>query len=138
MNKRIQKPLSKATITPEHILARHSPAVRRIAGRLRTLIRAAAPEAVEAAYPGWHAIGYRHPECGYFCGLFPFDDGVKLIFEFGVLLHDPFNLLEGEGKQVRHIAYRKLRDIREEPINFLIEQALRLRVRKGKPKQSRG
>ena len=132
MNQRTNPRAAKPAITPEHILARHTPAMRRIAARLRKLIRAAAPEATEAAYPGWHAIGYRHPDCGYFCGVFPCDDHVKLIFEFGVLLDDPFRVLEGAGKQVRHIMYRSAKEIQAEPIHLLIEQALRLRVRKRK------
>ncbi len=119
-----------ASLTPEYILARHPAAIRSLANRLRKLLRTAAPEAVEVPYPGWHAIGYRHPACGYFCGLFPFDDHVKLVFEFGILLEDPFNILEGEGKQVRQITFRRVRDIQAEPINFFVEQALRLRVRK--------
>ncbi|NUO79210.1 DUF1801 domain-containing protein [candidate division KSB1 bacterium] len=130
LNARVVKP----AITPEYILARHSTMIRRIAERLRKLIRAAAPEAMEAAYPGWHAIGYRHPDCGYFCGLFPFDDHVKLVFEFGVLLDDPFHVLEGDGKQVRHIVYRNVKEVQAQPIDFLIEQAIRLRVRKRRVK----
>ena len=121
---------TKATLTPEHILARHPLTLQSLANRLRKVIRAAAPEALEVPYPGWHAIGYRHPVCGYFCGLFPFDDYVKLVFEFGVLLDDPFKLLEGEGKQVRHLTYRKTSDIQPEPLRFFIDQALHLRVRK--------
>ncbi len=119
MNKRTSTRTSHTAITPELILARHSVAIRRLAKRLRKLIRAAVPEATEAAYPGWHAIGYRHPACSYFCGIFPCDDCVKLVFEFGVLLHDPFGVLEGEGKQVRHFTYRRVKDIQAEPINFL-------------------
>ena len=55
------------------------------------------PEAVEKAYPSWHGIGYRLPESGYFCGICPLADSVKLGFEFGVLLPDPQGLLEGQG-----------------------------------------
>ncbi len=135
MNQRTNPRAAKRAIMPEHILARHTPAMRRIAARLRKLIRAAAPEALEVAYPGWHAIGYRDPGCGYFCGIFPFEDHVKLVFEFGVLLDDPFNVLEGEGKQVRQLTYRSAKDIQTEHLNFFIEQALRLRVRKRRVKR---
>ena len=138
MKQRTNARAAKSAITPEHILARHTPTIQRIATRLRKLIRAAAPEATEAAYPGWHALGFRHPACGYFCGVFPFEDHVKLVFEFGILLDDPFGVLEGEGKQVRQITYRNAKEVQAEPIHFFIEQALRLRVRKGKPRPSRG
>ena len=132
MNQRTNPRAATNAITPEHILARHTPAMQRIAARLRKLIHAAAPEVTEAAYPGWHAIGFRHPDCGYFCGVFPFDDHVKLIFEFGVLLEDPFGALEGEGKQVRHLTYRSARELQIAPLKFFLEQAVRLRVRKRK------
>ncbi len=70
---------------------------------LRGLIRDALPEVEEAARPGWHAIGYRHPDQGYLCGIFPHDDAVKLGFEFGMLLPDPDRLLSGDGKQLRYV-----------------------------------
>jgi|GEM_PF-1826221 len=55
-------------VTPEDILATHIPPVVDLAQRLREVISQAEPEAREAAYPGWHAIGYRHREAGYFAG----------------------------------------------------------------------
>jgi hypothetical protein len=64
---------------PEDILADHSPNVRKLAERLRILIRETVPEASEVAYPGWHAIGYRHPRSGYFCGIFPSAARLKLV-----------------------------------------------------------
>jgi hypothetical protein len=90
-------------ITPEDILADHTPEVRALVERLREIIRGTVPTAVEASYPGWHAIGYRHPGVGYFCGIFPEMERVRLGFEFGVLLPDPHRVLEGTGKQVRYM-----------------------------------
>jgi hypothetical protein len=59
------------------------------------------PEAREVAYPGWHAIGFRHPKAGYVCGIFPFEGSVRLVFEWGVLLRDDARLLQPGGRQVR-------------------------------------
>jgi hypothetical protein len=53
---------------------------------------------------GWHAITYRHPEAGYFAGIFPQADRVVIVFEHGHALSDPSDLLEtGTRKQVRTV-----------------------------------
>jgi len=113
-------------LTPDEILLHHSPQVRDLAERLRKLIKAAVPEAVEAAYPGWHAIGYRHSTSGYFCGIFPQDETIDLAFEYGVLLPDPHGLLHGGGKQVRYVHLSGEDAIPELPLRDLIEAALSL------------
>lgn len=113
------------------LLARHSPEVRALVERLRRVVREAAPEATEAAYLGWHAIGYRHPAQGYFCSLFPQSEGVQVVFEFGALLPDPGGLLEGEGKQVRFVSIRSQRAIRPAALKALIKAALDLPVGRG-------
>ena len=61
---------------------------------------------MEVAYPGWQAIGYRDPRAGYVCGIFLFDDHVRLIFERGNLLPDPDGVLEGKTKQTRHLTFQ--------------------------------
>jgi hypothetical protein len=113
-------------LAPEEILAGHSPAVRELAEGLRRLIKEAVPEASEAAYPVWHAIGYRHPTSGYFCGIFPQADSVDLAFEYGVLLPDPGGLLIGKGKQVRYVHLSAGDPVPGQPIRDMIEAALSL------------
>jgi hypothetical protein len=123
-------PLKKKTavpgLTPQDILADSSPEVRHLAGQLRSLIRETVPLAEERAYPGWRAIGFRHPTVGYFCGLFPVPEGVDLAFEFGVLLPDPNGLLDGNGKQVRYVRIRRQEHIQVEPIQALLNAAIDL------------
>ena len=114
------------SLTPEDILADHSPPVVNTVNQLRQVIKGAVPQAVEAAYPVWHAIGYRHPTSGYFCGIFPQASSVDLAFEYGVLLPDPHNLLSGKGKQVRYVHLEEGDPIPEEPLLDLIEAALSL------------
>ena len=114
-------------ITPESILTGHSPKVRALAQQLRRLVREVVPEAREHAYPGWHAIGYRHPKAGYFCGIFPSHESVRLLFEHGTFLHDPNELLVGNGKQCRHIEIESRRDIRKIPITRLLLAAINLK-----------
>ena len=114
------------TLSPEDMLADHTPEVRALAEELRQLIRAAVPEATEKAYLGWQGIGYRHPQAGYFCGIFPTADLVKLGFEFGVLLPDPDGLLEGSGSQMRWVVLRPGGAIPEASIRALLQAALDL------------
>jgi len=113
-------------LAPEDILAEHTPEVRALAERLRLLIRETIPEASEAAYPVWHGIGYRHPEIGYFCAIFPLEHEVKLGFEFGVLLPDPTGLLQGQGRQVRYVHIVSEKDIRVRPLRALLRAAANL------------
>jgi hypothetical protein len=118
--------MTKQEYKPEEILIGHTPEVRELCEKLRQLIKEAVPKAVEKAYPGWHGIGYTHPEAGYFCAIFPQKDFVRLGFEFGILLPDPQGLLEGNAKQVRYLQIHKLKDIPLEAIRSLIEAAINL------------
>ena len=120
-------PSPKPSLTPEKLLERYPPGIQALTGQLRRLVMAAVPEASEYVNAGWCAIAYRHPDAGYFCGLFPFADHVKLLFEHGVELDDPAGLLEGDGRQVRYIAMRKLADTRKRGIKPLLIAAVALR-----------
>ena len=94
---------SRITITPEALLADYPLEIRDTADQLRLLVKQTIPAVREVAYPGWRGIGYHHPQRGYFCAIFPQENGVRLAFEHGVDLPDPDNLLEGNGKQVRYV-----------------------------------
>ena len=116
----------KTPVSPEMILADHAPGVRLLAERLRMLIRETVPGAVETAYPGWHAIGYRHPESGYFCGIFPETARVRLAFEWGAVLPDPHRILGGTGKQVRYLDISEGGELQETVIRDLLLAAVSL------------
>lgn len=99
-------------------------------------MRETVPEASEAVYPVWRGLGYRHPRAGYFCGVFPARDCVKLAFEFGLLLSDPEGLLR-EGptstRKVRYVEVREASDVRVQPIRALLRQAVRLKAEAPRP-----
>lgn len=115
-----------STTTVDSVLDEHTPHVREIVERLRAIIREAVPEAVESANAVWHSLSYKHPESGYFCGIFPQANRVDVAFEFGVLLPDPEGVLEGAGKQVRYLRWRDERDLRVEAFRRLLIEAINL------------
>ena len=113
-------------ITVDSILEGHAPHVREIVERLRAIIRATVPDAIESAHAVWHSLSYKHPDSGYFCGLFPQPDRVDVAFEFGVLLADPDHLLAGDGKQVRYLRLKDAAELREAALRQLLIEAINL------------
>jgi hypothetical protein len=89
--------------TPDALLAEYPPPIAALATELRAVFREHLPEAKEVAYPGWRAVGYRHPDAGNVGGIFLFEDHVSIIFEHGHLLPDPAGILQGDTKQTRYI-----------------------------------
>ena len=72
---------------------------------VRELVHAAEPDLAERVYRGWDGIGFRHPDAGYLCAIYPQPDGtVRLLFEHGTRLDDRDGLLEGDGAQTRYVA----------------------------------
>lgn len=110
----------------EDILQGHTPQVRQTVETLRELISETAPVAQESVHAKWHSIHYNDPQVGYFCGIFPMEDSVNLVFEFGILLPDPERILEGTGKQVRSIRIRSIDAIPTSALKNLILAALAL------------
>ncbi len=116
------------SVAPDDILAPHTPAIRALCERLRALVRDTLPSATEHGYAGWHALGYRHPAAGYVSGIFPYAHHVRLLFEHGVLLHDPEQRLRGDGKQVRYLEFRNAEDIDANVIRAFLLEAVALKT----------
>ncbi|MDX1435204.1 MAG: DUF1801 domain-containing protein [Anaerolineales bacterium] len=114
------------TVSPEDILRGHSREVSEIAEALRSLIHETLGDMTEKAYPGWQGIGFRHPRSGYVCGIFPRETSARLLFERGVLLTDPNGLLEGDGKQTRHLDISSVDEIPREAIRLFLYEAVSL------------
>ena len=116
--------MKKFTPTPNSILAPFSPLVRQLSNDVRAMMQAEVPEAIERAYPGWNAIGFRDKEAGYFCGLFPQADSVRLIFEFGAFLDDPSKILEGDQAQIRSYSVCKPADLKKPALRVMFREAV--------------
>jgi hypothetical protein len=87
------------------LLADHTDPVASLTRRLREAILGARPELAETVYPGWHGLGFHHPDLGYAVALFPRRQEVHVGFEHGVSLPDHRGLLHGEGRQVRYLVF---------------------------------
>jgi hypothetical protein len=114
-------------MTPEALLRDHTSEVRDLAQQLRQLIHATLPGMREKGYSGWHAIGFHHPAAGYVCGIFPKEQSVRFLFEHGVLLSDPEGILQGDGKQTRHIDLCPSDQIPTAALEWFLLEAVSLR-----------
>ena len=79
---------------------------------VREAVLTGEPDLTERVYVGWDGIGFRHPDAGYGCAIFPREQEqeVRLLFEHGVRLEDREGLLEGAGTQTRFIRVRERDD----------------------------
>lgn len=115
----------KPNATAADVLRRFSARVRATAEQLRRLVVQTIPTATEHPYVGWKGIGYRDPQAGYFAGIFPQRNHVRLLFEHGARLDDPGGILQGEGvRQVRWIVVRPGSRLPRARIVAMLERAV--------------
>ena len=103
-------------IPPEAFLEAFPEPIRAIGERLRALVIATIPDAVERVRPGWHLIGYDAPapprargrRSASFAYVAPEREHIHLGFEHGWLMADPDGRLEGAGitRQVRWLTFQ--------------------------------
>lgn len=99
-----------------------------LAAWVREAVLASDPDLTERVYRGWRGVGFRHPEAGYVCGIFPRDDVVELLFEHGAWLPDPDGLLRGDGIQTRVIPVTEPDPALRERIRAYVQQAVAQRL----------
>lgn len=86
--------------------------------KLRDLVLAEAPQAIEGVRPRWKVLGFNLER--YFCAIAPQRDHARLLFEYGVELEDPNRALLGSGERVRYLSYSASEPIDEAVVrNFL-------------------
>ena len=109
-------------LPPEAFLAGYDEPIRALAETLRSVVRRAAPTAVERVRPGWRLIGYDLPvgrRSVYFAFVAPEPIHVHLGFEHGIFMADPDRRLEGA-----HLRLKKVRFTTFEPSDAIPEQAM--------------
>jgi hypothetical protein len=105
------------------------PAPHRVtAERLRSIVRATVPEAIERVRPGWRLVGYDVPvgrRTAFFAWVFPEQEHVHLGFPGGMLLDDPDGVLIGAGitKRARWLTYAPGADVDERVARDFVQAA---------------
>jgi len=117
---------------PEALLADYPPAMRDIAEALRSIVRLAVPNVVEAVRPGWRLIGYDVPagrkRTVYFCWVAPEPGHVHLGFQYGIFMDDRDEVLIGKGitRKVRWVTMRESDPIPEAMLVELVRESARV------------
>jgi hypothetical protein len=92
----------------EFLLDGFPPAIRETGRKLRSLLFATIPAAVETVRPGWRWIAYSLPDgrrVRNFAWIGPEHKHIHLGFEHGTLLADPNCLLHGAEERLRKFRY---------------------------------
>ncbi len=109
-------------MTLDELLAGSPPSVASLTRRLVDHISASAEWKDIRVYPGWHGVGFHHRDHGYVVGVFPREDGARVLFERGHLLgRAPF--VEGGG-QTRYISFETWDGARIAAVDDLLDRAL--------------
>lgn len=113
--------------TFEDVIAGFSAEVERIARGLRDLIDSVHPDAVEVPRPGERTAGYgvgpkKMSDTYVYIGVY--QKYVNLGFYHGASLPDPKGLLDGAGKQLRHVKVHSLIDVGQPALRNFVEAAL--------------
>ena len=108
----------------EAVLDRQSPKIRELAELVRAQVKAIRPELSEDASVKLGVIYFRHQ--GVVCALSPHKAHVNLHFYKGVELSDPDGVLQGSGKALRHLKFRKAADLDPAVLAPLLNEAYQL------------
>jgi len=104
-----------------------NPALRKVVQELRSFVKEIVPSAKETVnawgVPTFEVAG---PFCLYMVG----KRHVTFGFHYGTSLEDPEGLLEGTGKNIRHVKIGSVEDLGQKGLRELVLAASRL---KGKP-----
>ena len=113
-------------------LARSNPQTKKLANALRRLISEVYPKVVEVPWPRLKVVGYGigpKKSTEHFCYIAPYDEHVNLGFNYGLVLPDPDQLMEGAGRKFRHVKIKNLEDVENPGLKKLLQAAIRERER---------
>ena len=101
-----------------------NPALRKVVRTLRNFVKAAVPGTKETVNSwGIPTFERKDPFCFYMMG----KNHVTFGFHYGTSLKDPEGLLEGTGKNLRHVKLRTMEDLERKGLKGLVLAAARLK-----------
>ena len=112
--------------TVDDMMAQAHPTMQAIVRRLRLLIAEIYPGVTEVVWGLQRIVGYGvgpKKMSEQFCYIAPQKNYVNLGFYYGADLEDPMNLLEGTGKQLRHVKIRSINEVENPALRALVQQA---------------
>ena len=109
----------------EEFFAGYPPEVRAISRKLRAMLWDTMPQAAELLHASQNHVGYSLSEAARetICYICPMKDYVRLGFMYGGYLPDPTQVLEGEGKRLRHVKVRTPQGADDAALARLVEEA---------------
>jgi hypothetical protein len=101
-----------------------NPNLRSITRALRSFLKGIVP-GVRETVNAWGIPTFEAPDpfCFYVVG----KNHVTFGFHFGTSLKDPESLLEGTGKNIRHVKLSKVEDLEQKGLRQLVRAAVRLK-----------
>ena len=114
----------QAAKKPKSAYARdENPELRKVVRELKSMVKGTVPGTKETVNSwGVPTFEAQDPFCFYMVG----KNHVTFGFHFGTSLEDPQRLLEGTGKNLRHVKLRKVEDLERTGLKQLVEAAARL------------
>jgi hypothetical protein len=103
------------------LLTEHTPGIRKLTFAARALFKTVVPSTIEGVRHGWKLLGFSAPR--YYACLVPMKDHVRIGFEHGHALDDPWGILETSGKQMTWLTIRNPGDLKRPGVTALIAQA---------------
>jgi hypothetical protein len=105
-----------------------NPTLQKVVRALRSFVKALVPGTIISVNSwGIPTFESKDPFCFYMVG----KNHVTFGFHYGTSLDDPERLLEGTGKNLRHVKLRALEDLQKKRLKNLVLAAARL---EGKPR----
>jgi hypothetical protein len=111
-------------------LATSNPRTKKLAKAVRKLIADVYPKVVEVPWPRLKVIGYGigpKKATEHFCYIAPYGEYVNVGFNYGLVLPDPDELMEGSGKKFRHVKIKTLEDVERPGLKKLLQSAVKER-----------
>jgi hypothetical protein len=106
----------------DQFMAKLEPNIQKLANTIRNFLFEVEPEFEEIKK--WGRPAYLMN--GMVCAIDSYKNHINLGFAKGTSLSDSGNLLEGTGKNIRHIRISSIEDIQRNEVKSLIKEAIKL------------
>lgn len=116
----------------DRLMQQYDPGIREISEQARHLVAKLVPKAEQKVYFGWRILRFsvNGEMSGQFCAIGPGKKYVNLYFMNGTSLNDPKGLLEGTGKNMRHVKLEDPKALNNAALKTLIKAAAQLQREK--------